>query len=368
MAYGGRDDKLFRAAISESGFSSATAPYPSLDQWQPVYDYVISATNCTSASDSLACLRTIPSAALSAVFNSTFNGSNIGSESTFGPQVDGDFLQMSGTTQLRNGHFVKVPYLLGTNFDEGTSFGTQGLNTTADFINETLSQTPGMDNATLNTILKLYPDDPDLGIPSTLHGRPSPKSGYGAQWKREAAYWGDVKMQAARRHAAESWARYNTTAYTYHFDVVVNGATPEEGAGHFREVAFVFDDTIGLGYNNSVSEDPFVGEPETLKDLAKMMSRMWVGFIVDLDPNSAESECLQVLLLSFQFSTAFCLNLLYRLCSCDKCSRAPCSLQGSCSCSSAVSCCLFTHTTGSELLLTVFLLSSFEHSVAQIYA
>lgn len=296
MAYGGRDDKLFRAAISESGFSSATAPYPSLDKWQPVYDYVISATNCTSASDSLACLRTIPSAALSAVFNSTFNGSIIGSDSTFGPQVDGDFLQMSGTTQLRNGQFVKVPYLLGTNFDEGTSFGTQGLNTTADFINETLYQTPGMDNATLNTILQLYPDDPTLGIPSTLHGRPSPSSGYGAQWKREAAYWGDVKMQAARRHAAESWAKYNTTAYTYHFDVVVNGATPEEGAGHFREVAFVFDDTIGLGYNNSVSEDPFEGEPETLKDLAKMMSRMWVGFIVDLDPNSAASKCLQVLL------------------------------------------------------------------------
>ncbi|KAJ4386628.1 hypothetical protein N0V93_009526 [Gnomoniopsis smithogilvyi] len=287
VAYGGRDDKLFRAAISQSGFSSATAPYPSLDEWQPVYDYVVSATNCTSAADSLACLRTIPSAALSAVFNSTYNGSNIGSDSTFGPQVDGDFLQVSGTTELRNGHFVKVPYLLGTNFDEGTSFGTQGLNTTADFINQTLFDTPGMDNSTLNTILALYPDDPDLGIPSTLQGRPSPESGYGAQWKREAAYWGDVKMQASRRHAAESWAKYNTTAYSYHFDVLVNGATAEEGAGHFREVAFVFDDTMGLGYNNSVSEDPFEGKPETFEELAKMMSRLWVSFIVDLDPNAA---------------------------------------------------------------------------------
>lgn len=290
MAYGGRDDKLFRGAISQSGFSSGTARYPNLDQWQPIYDYVVSATNCTSSADSLACLRTVPIADLSAVFNSTFNGINVGSGPTFGPQIDGDFLQDSGTTHLKNGQFVKVPYLLGTNFDEGTSFGTKGVNTTADFINQALLLTPSIDNATLNKILKLYPDDPDVGIPATLQGRPSSESGYGAQWKREAAYAGDTKMQAGRRLAAESWAKSNTAAYSYHFNVLVNGAKAEQGSGHFREVAFVFDDTIGLGYENAVTVNPFAGMPETLKDLAGVISSSWVSFVVDLDPNTAAGE------------------------------------------------------------------------------
>lgn len=257
-----------------------------MEEWQPIYDYVVQETNCTrAAADTLACLRTIPTAALSAVFNSTFNGSNIGSDSNFSPQIDGDFLQASGTTQLRRGKFVKVPYLLGSNFDEGASFGTEGINTTAEFVGSILDFTPGLDNETINTLLALYPDIPEMGIPATLTGRPSYESGYGYQWKREAAYVGDLKMHAARRLAAQSWARYNASAYSYHWNVLVNGATAETGAGHFREVAFVFDDTSGVGYHNAVAVDPFAGEPETLVQLAEMMARMWVSFITELDPN-----------------------------------------------------------------------------------
>lgn len=290
VAYGGRDDGLFRAAISESGFPSGVLSYPTVDEWQPIYNYVVASTNCTDAPDTLACLRTVPTDALSAVFNSTFNGSNIGSESATRPQIDGDFLQASGTEQLRSGQFVKVPYLLGANFDEGASFGTQGINTTAEFAAEIVRAAPpagGMDNATVSALLALYPDDPALGIPATLQGRPSPESGYGRQWKREAAYAGDIEMHAARRLAARAWAGAGAEAYSYHFNVLVNGATAEEGSGHYREVAFVFDDVSGLGYNNSVSVDPFAGKPETFVQLARMMSRMWVSFIVNLDPNLA---------------------------------------------------------------------------------
>lgn len=233
----------------------------------------------------MACLRTIPTESLSAVFNSTFNDANIGSDSNFGAQIDGDFLRASGTTQLRKGQFIRVPYLLGANFDEGASLGTKGINTTAEFVAAMLDLTPGLaDNnesqPILDALLTLYPDDPAGGILATLYGRPSRASGYGAQWKRQTAYVGDLKM-----HAARAWARHNVSAYTYNFNVLVHGATAYEGAGHFREVAFVFDDTSGLGYNNSVAVDPFEDEPETFAQLADMMSRMWVSFVTELDPN-----------------------------------------------------------------------------------
>ncbi|KUI64628.1 Lipase 2 [Cytospora mali] len=291
VAYGGRDDKLFRGAISESGACSAIGRYPTIEEWQPIYDYIVNATNCTGTADTLDCLRTIPTNTLNTVFNTT----DISSISGFGPQIDGDFLQESGTTQLRRGGFVKVPYLIGSNFDEGstTRFSTPGINTTEQFLDSVLTAAPEMDNETLFAIAALYPDIPEIGIPATLKGRPSPESGLGSQWKREAAFSGDRLIHAPRRLATQSWARFNATSYSYHFNVLVNGSTAVEGVEHFVELAFVFHDVTGLGYNNSVATDPFAGQPETLKQLATIMSRMWVSFIVNGDPNYSGATDLQ---------------------------------------------------------------------------
>lgn len=61
------------------------------------------------------------------------------------------------------------------------------------------------------------------------------------------------------------------------------------GANHFQEFAFVVDNTQGLGYGgnpNPAYPDPFAGEPPTYTALASLMSRMWVSFAHDLDPNN----------------------------------------------------------------------------------
>ncbi|KAJ5741187.1 triacylglycerol lipase [Penicillium malachiteum] len=57
------------------------------------------------------------------------------------------------------------------------------------------------------------------------------------------------------------------------------------GATHFQEVAFVLDNTKGVGYKTAVAEDPFTDEPPTFFKLATIMSRMWVSFIVNQYPN-----------------------------------------------------------------------------------
>ncbi|KAJ9137868.1 Carboxylic ester hydrolase [Pleurostoma richardsiae] len=286
VAYGGRDDGLFRAAISESGSPSGLSKYPTAEDWQPVYDAVVNATNCTSASDTLACLRTVPSAQLSAVFNSSVTES-----AQNRPVIDGDFLTQSGTVAMRKGEFVKVPYLIGANFDEGGSFGTRGINTTEQFL-EMVTAT-GPDNATALTIAAVYPDIPEIGIPATLKGRPaaSDVATYGYQWKRSAAYNGDLTMHAGRRLTSQMWAQNNVSCWTYHFNVLVNGLSPLQGAAHFQEVAFVFHNTEGLGYENAVAVNPFAGMPDTYPRLSKIMSRMWISFIAELDPNESGATC-----------------------------------------------------------------------------
>ncbi|KAM0165000.1 hypothetical protein ACHAPG_000249 [Botrytis cinerea] len=281
VAYGGRDDGLFRGAITQSG-SPVAAKRLSLETWQSVYDNITIAAGCSNSSDTLDCLRTVPTDQLSAIFNSSVTAS-----ASWGIQIDNDFVLKSATAQLLAGEFVKVPHITGRNFDEGTSYATKGINTTAQFLS--MVQSAGLDNATTNTLAALYPDIPAVGIPASLVGRPSPSdASYGVQWKRSAAYAGDLQQHAPRRLMSQSWAKYNVSSYSYHWNVLVNGIKLSLGATHFQEVAFVFNNTGGIGYDTAVSQNPFEGEPETFDQLAVMMSGMWISFIVSGDPNTGK--------------------------------------------------------------------------------
>lgn len=221
--------------------------------------------------------------------------SSVTAQATFSVVIDHDFIIDTGTNLTLNGQFVKVPYLLGTNHDEGTAFAPSGINTTAEFLavvtSNPLTHTV-VDNATAAIVAVVYPDIPEIGIPDTLVGRPPESREFGRQSKRAAAYFGDMLMQGPRRITAQSWAKYNGTAYTYIFDIIPNGLNNYIGATHFQEVAFVFHNIAGNGYNNSVAVPPFERMPESYIQAATLMSRSWVSFIVNGDPNYSGGELL----------------------------------------------------------------------------
>jgi acetylcholinesterase len=68
---GGNDEGLFRAAFMESG---SPIPVSSITHGQQYYDSIVSLTGCSGASDTLACLRTVPYDALKAAIG-TVRGS-----------------------------------------------------------------------------------------------------------------------------------------------------------------------------------------------------------------------------------------------------------------------------------------------------
>lgn len=129
---------------------------------------------------------------------------------------------------------------------------------------------------------------------STKIGRPPPsRASLGAQWKRIAQFTNDNRMQAPRRAISQLYAQHNVTQYTYDFNVFPAGVDATIGVSHFAEVAFVFANTMGVGYDTIVATNPFTdgeGAPEANFRVAKMMSRMWISFIVDLDPNNSGGE------------------------------------------------------------------------------
>lgn len=271
IAYGGRDDKLFRGAISESGTPLLVGPPGyNVSFGEAIYNNITNATGCSNSNNTLSCLRSLD-------FNTLNNAVNITPSYTFYPYVDGDFIRGSVYDQLLNGSFVKVPYLIGTNSDEGSAFGPQGINNDTDF--ERYLNSTGADYPSVKTLMNVYPNIPALGVLDTV--KYTPNSTYGSQFKRAAAFGGDFTFIAGRRLVCQQWANFNISSFAYRFNVIVNPLTAIVGATHFQEVSFVFNNIQGLGY----AENPFQGEPAAFFSLSKLMSNMWASFIATGDPN-----------------------------------------------------------------------------------
>ncbi|KAL9620145.1 MAG: hypothetical protein Q9160_005260 [Pyrenula sp. 1 TL-2023] len=286
VAYGGRDDKLFRAGIMESGNPVNYNAFRNTTYYQPLYDSILRATGYSndSNSDSLDYLRSLPYEQLNAVFNtSSYNGTT----GRFNPVVDGDWIQKLTSIQLTDGDFVHVPIISGANTDEGTSFGPKGVQNETQFLNyltntsATAATGIALPVSFAQEILSAYPDDPCVGIPAGL-GCQRLNSTYGYEYRRTSAYAGDAVFLANRRLTCQTWANACVPAYCYRFNTIPNPLTPQSGVAHFQEVAFVFNNVDGVGYTFK----PFAGEPDSYRALSKLMSASWASFASDLDPNA----------------------------------------------------------------------------------
>jgi carboxylesterase type B len=310
LAYNGRDDGLFSGGIMQSGNPVNYGSYQTNEVYQPRYDQLVNATDCHTSIDTLDCLRRVPVDTIQDLFNSTPSLLN------WGPVVDGDFIARWGSIQLEEGAFVKVPIIDGANSDEGTSFGPRGIDTVSKacqvkkdtdptistirplppppllFPASTLTRAISQDeefaawatNTSQGTyapaylaqeILDAYPNIPSYFIPTSENGLPDNytyPAGTGAMYRRTAAYGGDLSMIANRRGAMEAWAAHNVPAYSYRFNTIPNPLPLQVGVTHFQEVAFVFDNTLGLGYDaEHGTANPFANKSQSYQDLAEYM-------------------------------------------------------------------------------------------------
>ncbi|KAF2467248.1 alpha/beta-hydrolase [Lindgomyces ingoldianus] len=281
MSYGGRTDGLFHRSIQESG-SAATAWYNGSDWYQPIYNKIVNQTNCTDWPDTLECLRTIPYETISQFVDS----SKVEGPGWY-PTVDGDVIPNYPTELLRSGRFAHIPHLYGTNTDEGTDNAPVGVINTDEELYAYLFGSTGYDfpPSVVQEIMRLYPDDPTVGIPLNTGSERFADRGY--QYKRIAAIVGDVFYHAPRLDDARWYSKYSPT-YIYRFntrpwlnntnatytDLTGSLAPDYKGVQHFSEVAFV--------YGNPV----FVGPWPEYQALSKQMSAQWIHFVNGGDPNA----------------------------------------------------------------------------------
>ncbi|KAH8661828.1 putative extracellular lipase [Ilyonectria robusta] len=279
LANGGRNDGLFSAAICQSGGPYFFGSFTPDAQSEKAYESVLKAANCTDAHDTLQCLRAAPLE----ILNTTFAGLS------FLPVIDGTLVPEYSSTALAKGRFVKVPLLIGTNTDEGKIFAGMGVNTTDEFAGY-ITQYPYIHTANNQTIRDLLEAYPELGTNST-HGQSDdtlPVSApYGDQFLRTARYTGDAIFIAGRRYTCQIWTEHGVHCYSYRFNTIPGGTDPlYVGATHFEEIAFVFDNVLGMGMTSNAFDVEPIEREESYKKLSDMMGRMWMSFAATHSPNN----------------------------------------------------------------------------------
>ncbi|PVH74427.1 putative extracellular lipase [Cadophora sp. DSE1049] len=234
LAYGGRDDRLFSAAICQSGGTA---------------------------------------------FSSLL----------FLPVVDGTLIPEYNSVALAKGNFVKVPLIIGTNTDEGKLFAGYGVNTTAEFriLLQNALYIRTSNNETLDAIIELYPETGSTSLHGQSDDTINPAVPYGHQFTRAARWTGDAMFIAGRRYTCQLWTEHGVPCYSYRFNTIPNGQDPiARGATHFMEVAFAFDNVLGTGMDDSSFDVEPASRQTQYKQIGDLMSRMWMSFATTGSPNN----------------------------------------------------------------------------------
>lgn len=206
-AYGGRDDRLFRGGIMESGGSISASALGDETSYQDEFDALVKEIGCEgSGKGALQCLREVPFEELNGALNGTGGSPAYG----FSPVIDGDFIRKRGSVSLNDHEFVQVPVIAGTNSDEGTSFGPTGINTTDQFYDYLTGMSLHYQLALNMYMLTAQATNPTLPSPP-----PSPKTSYpSTPMTRRKASQRTSAMPASPQRACNGAAQTPTPATT----------------------------------------------------------------------------------------------------------------------------------------------------------
>ncbi|KAG7445246.1 esterase 1 [Guyanagaster necrorhizus] len=268
--------KLARAAIFESGSASTSLTFNAerrQNAWNNFVEGVPSCDSFVGTPFTVDCLQSVNS---SDVFEGLLlTETEATEEFPFDPTLDG----VSGvfpnlpSQLLPQGQFARLPFIAGTNLDEGTLFCPPELNYTNDLLSEMLNANfspPTVPQNILNELLALYPDDPSAGSP---YNTGNETFGLAPLYKKCAALTGDLMFDSQRRHWIQTASDAGVKVFGYRFTQRLSTVPAELGVPHGSEVPFVYG---ALGSLNQTA---------SANALSIMMIDYWVSFATSLDPN-----------------------------------------------------------------------------------
>lgn len=230
---------LFRAGIMNSG-SIIPADVVDCPKGQIVYDTVVASAGCSSASDTLECLREVPYETLLNATNSVPGLLSYTSVAlSYLPRPDGTVLTASPEVLVAEGKYAQVPFIIGDEEDEGTIFALfqSNITTTAELTTYLLDFFfHDATEAQIEALIATYPDTTTDGSPF----RTGILWDWYPQYKRIAALLGDLTFTLTRRAflsiANSVYPSVPSWSYLSSFDY----GTPFLGTFHGSDILQVF--------------------------------------------------------------------------------------------------------------------------------
>ncbi|KAJ6625127.1 esterase 1 [Mycena sp. CBHHK59/15] len=269
---------LARAAIFESGSAATAAVFKASRNeidWQNFVSGVPSCASTATSGSTFECLRDANTSDVFLGIDAAMAEANANSGFPWDPVLDGPggLIPDLPSVLLKRGQFARLPFITGTNEDEGTVFISQAVNSTAQ-IHDTLvslnspSVSASILESSIQTILGLYPDVAALGSPFNTGNE---TFGLSSQYKRAAAIIGDMDFLSQRRLWIEAAANIGVKTFGYLFTQPQLNIPPAFGVPHASEVLFVY----------GAPSDPSA----SALTISRLMVDYWVSFASSLTPN-----------------------------------------------------------------------------------
>ena len=289
VAYAGKDEGLFAGAIAESVFMPGL-PEPSDLQYQ--FDRVVNATDCSEEDDTIACLRKMDSADLQAQnIKAPFDGRDYRSYFYWAPTTDGDMFPDFPSKLYAKGDFVKVPLLTGscsdgkppnvymhlnyrilTQYSEGSNYAVNA-GSSAQFIRYMQNEYPYLTTNDTETILDLYPKEPQL--PKHDIWFPSASRAYS-----------EVTFVCPTNNMLDAYAEHGDpkSLWSYRYNVQITEFI-EDGLGvpHVANAPAVFGPDM-----TSAKTGPSYRSYNA--PMIPIVQKYWISFVRNLDPNTDRHE------------------------------------------------------------------------------
>ncbi|KAF8892982.1 esterase 1 [Infundibulicybe gibba] len=278
-------DKLARAAIFESGSAATSLNFNAERREISWTNFVGSVPKCSSLAgtkNTFDCLKTANTSDILQGLEASLSKAN--EQFPFDPTIDGPggLLPDTPSRLFKKGKFARLPFIAGTNLDEGTLFTPFDISS-ADQIRQSIiaNYSPPLTPASSlqdasETLLRLYPDDPALGSPFNTGNE---TFGLSSTFKRAAAIQGDLSFQSPRRFWIQTASNAGVKTFGYLF-TEPQAVTPLQpvffGVSHGSDIAFVYGDV----------PNP---TPSASK-ISSMMIDYWVSFATSLDPNDGHGN------------------------------------------------------------------------------
>ncbi|KAJ7059269.1 extracellular triacylglycerol lipase precursor [Mycena amicta] len=268
--------RLARAAIFQSG-SQASPPLFTPERreidWQNFVAGVPSCASLVNSSTTFACLQNANSSELLAGFNASLAKAT--ERVPWDPVLDGPggLIPDLPSVLFKKGQFARLPFISGTNLDEGTLFTPTTLMTPQDLHDHiaqlfTPSVSPTRLQSSIDELFVLYPDDPSLGAP---FGTGNETFGLSPEFKRGAAMLTDLDFLALRRAWAQVASAAGVPTYAYLFTQPQPEDSPFLGVPHGAELFSVYG-------------APSDSSPASVA-LSHIMIDYWISFATSLTPN-----------------------------------------------------------------------------------